>query len=102
MKSHTFWLGARLRMVTRLRSGIHQLSGGLLLVLVAGACGASEVKAMRKSEEETWLAKVSREIFLACMYFVVAGFLVPANDPKQATAQLLGAKMLQSAFNLKD
>eukprot|EP00913_Durusdinium_trenchii_P012873 g12088.t1 len=58
LRSHTFW------------SSIHQLSGGLLLVLVAGACGAWEVKAMRKADEERWCTKAARETFLAGMYFV--------------------------------
>ncbi|CAJ1417901.1 unnamed protein product [Effrenium voratum] len=57
MNSQWFW------------SSVHQLCCGLLLVMVAVACGAWEVKSLRAPYEPTGFFKMGREIFLACMYF---------------------------------
>eukprot|EP00434_Breviolum_minutum_P039972 symbB.v1.2.035510.t1/scaffold4791.1/size34851/2 len=72
---------------------VHKLSGGLLLVLIAFACGLWEVKAMRQKEEETFCTKMVREIFLAAMYFVAGGFMVPATEKPKATEEFVGAAL---------
>mmetsp|Transcript_41170 Transcript_41170/g.76530 ORF Transcript_41170/g.76530 Transcript_41170/m.76530 type:complete len:206 (+) Transcript_41170:60-677(+) len=83
LRSHTLW------------QGVHNLCAGLLLVLVASACGVWEVKAVQsRLDAGSRFLKVGRELFLAGMYFVVAGFLsTPSDSSKSQEAAIVGRSL---------